>query len=343
MSKVYVLGSIPGQGKTTTAVALAEHFRDQGLKVANLQALKGRFDVGHYMKHDCYHYSLPLEAVQSKDCLASWLPQGYDVHIVEVGFPYLPTGVAYMDRFDRVNEIISAEHAEDWPEFIKENLLKWHQYSKILKLWDLFHGRTVQRVITKTDTDIGGPCVDLNRTIHHVDDFVYDEIEPQMVFPKSEKKAIAVGTFPGEFWDIYPDLTWHRYNYSAFSETLKEDSYDLVIVGGCGEESLKLDVSGTDKQVICYQPSVLSERTPIDYHKGGRYMFNPVQMLETIKTKPVGTPLSVSDDAYRLFTNRFWVFQAYSGDNILEKNGNILFCNGWVLPQYLVRDGLLEV
>lgn len=270
MSKVYVLGSTPGQGKTTTAVALAKHFRDQGLKVANLQALKGRFDVGHYMKHDCFHYSLPLEAVQSKESLASWLPQGYDVHIIEVGFPYLPTGVAYIDRFDTVNEIISAEHAEDWPGFIKANLLKWHQCSKILKLWDLFHGRTVQRVITKTEADTGGPCVDTDCTIHHVDDFVYDEIEHLMVFPKSEKSVIAVGTFPGEYWDIYPDLTWHRYDYSAFSEAMKEDSYDIAIIGGCGDDSLKLDVSSTDKPVICYQPSVLSERAPIDYPTLGR-------------------------------------------------------------------------
>jgi len=343
MSNVYVLGSIPGQGKTTTAVALAKHFRDQGHKVANLQAIKGRFDAGLYMKEGCYHYSLPLESVQSDDSLAQWLPKGYDVHIIEIGFPYSPLGVAYIDRFDRVNEIISDDHKDDWPEFIKGNMLKWYSCSKILKLWDLFHSRTVQPVITKTTGDIGKPCVDTGYVIHHVDRLVYDEIEPLMVLPRSGKKAIAVGTFPAEFWDIYPDLTWHQYNYSAFSEDLTRDSYDLAIVGGCADQSVKLDLGEFDKPVICYQPSILSDRVEVDSHFGGRISISPVKMLETIKTRPVGTPLAPADGSYGRFSNRFWVYQRYSGADILEKEGNVLFCNGWVLPQYLLREGMMEV
>ncbi|MDD1729245.1 MAG: hypothetical protein LUQ50_09250 [Methanospirillum sp.] len=343
MSKVYVLGSIPGQGKTTTAIALAKYFRNQGMKVANLQAIKGRHDAGLYMKNDCYHYSIPLEAAKSRESLAQWLPKDFDIHIIEVGFPYSPLGAAYIDRFDRVNEIISAEHMDDWPEFIKGNMLKWYTCSKILKLWDLFHSRTVQPVITKTEGDIGNPCVDTNQVIHHVDSLVYDEIEPLMVLPRSEKKAIAVGTFPAEFWDIYPDLKWHQYNYSAFTEAVKGGSYDLAIVGGCADQSVKLDVGGFDLPVICYQPSALSDRVEMDTHFGGRISLNPVQMLETIKAQPVGTSLAPANGSYGRFSNRFWVFQRYSGADILEKEGNVLFCNGWVLPQYLMREGLLEV
>lgn len=46
MSKLYVLASVSGQGKTTTALLLEKYFRSQGLKVACLQTVKGQWDVG---------------------------------------------------------------------------------------------------------------------------------------------------------------------------------------------------------------------------------------------------------------------------------------------------------
>ena len=168
-------------------------------------------------------------------------------------------------------------------------------------------------------------------------------IEPLMVLPKSEKKVLAVGTFPAEFWDIFPDLKWHRYNYSSFTEELKSNSYDFAIVGGCADQSLKLDITGTEIPVICYQSSALSDRNVVNYHNNRKLTLDPVRVTEKIRTEPVGTPLSSHDPSYSRYTNRFWVLQSYSGSDILEKEGNILFCNGWVLPQYLVREGLLEV
>lgn len=343
MSKIYVLGSNCGQGKTTTAVNLANYFTSQNLKVACLQTNKGRYDAGFYLKNDCYHYTIPLEATKNRDILAQWLPKGYDVFIMEISFPYFPIGASYADLFYQVNEIISSEHKDDWEAFIRSELLKWYSCGKILSLWDLFHSRTVQPVITKTDGDIGTPCVDTNLVIHHVDEFVYDEIEPQMVLPSSENSAIAVGTFPAEYWDIFPALKWYGYNYSAFSEVARNNSYDIAIIGGCADQSLKLDIKGSAKAVICYQPSLLSERMFMDYHNGGKISLNPVRLMEAIRTKPVGTTFSSSNKAYSMFNNRFWVSQKYSGDDILEKEGDILFCNGWVLPQYLLREGLLEV
>lgn len=342
MSKVYVLGSIVGQGKTTTAVALAEYFRNQGLKVANLQSMKGRFDAGHYMKNDCYHYTLPFEAVQSRESLANWLPKGYDVHIIEVTFAYGPVGAAYIDAFEQVNEIISTEHREDWEEYIHKYLLDWYPCSNIWKFWDIFHARHVQPIITKTGGDIGIPCVDANHVIHHADQFAFEEIEPMMVLSRSKKKAIAVGTFPAEFWDIYPDLRWYRYNYPGFSEAMNSDSYDIAVIGGCGDESLKLNLPATEKPVICYQPSVLSDRTPFEYRRR-RKGIDYKAIFNTIRKMPVGTQLGPSDSFYSRYSNRFWVWQGYNGADVLEKEENVLFCNGWVLPQYLLREGLLEV
>ena len=99
MSRIYVLGSIPNQGKTTMAVSLAKHFRSRGERVACMQIMKGQHDIGHYLNEGCYHYSLPLEALRSKETLAKWLPIGYDVHIIEAGFPYLPIGLACVSLF----------------------------------------------------------------------------------------------------------------------------------------------------------------------------------------------------------------------------------------------------
>jgi hypothetical protein len=133
------------------------------------------------------------------------------------------------------------------------------------------------------------------------------------------------------------------YNYSAFSEDVKNNSYDIAIVGGCADQSLKLDIIGTEKQVICYQPSALSNRIFQNNHINGRISINPVQLMEKIRNLPVGTDLSISSTTYSRLNNRFWISQEYSGNDILEKEENVLFCNGWVLPQYLIREGLLEV
>jgi hypothetical protein len=305
--------------------------------------MKGRYDVGFYLKNECYHYTIPLEATKSRDALVQWLPKGYDVFIMEIGFPYAPIGASYADLFNQVNEIISSEHKDNWEAFIRSELLKSYSCNKILSLWDLFHSRTVQKVITKTTEDIGTPCIDTELVIHHVDEFVYDEIEPQMALPSSEKKVVAVGAFPAEFWDIFPALKWHGYNYSNFSEDLKNNSHDIVIIGGCADQSLKLDITGTEKPVICYQPSVLSNRIFLNNHNNGRISINPVKLMEKIRNQPVGTDLSTSNTAYSRLNNRFWISQDYSGNDILEKEGNVLFCNGWVLPQYLLKEGLLEV
>ena len=66
MSELYVLASIPDQGKTTTSVLLEKKLRESGYSVACLQTSKGQYDVHTYLSENCYHYSIPLEAARSK-------------------------------------------------------------------------------------------------------------------------------------------------------------------------------------------------------------------------------------------------------------------------------------
>ncbi|MBN1432382.1 MAG: hypothetical protein JW931_06380, partial [Methanomicrobiaceae archaeon] len=54
-SRIYILASIPGQGKTTTALLLEKYFQERNLKVACLQMDKGQFDVNSYLENGCYH------------------------------------------------------------------------------------------------------------------------------------------------------------------------------------------------------------------------------------------------------------------------------------------------
>jgi hypothetical protein len=232
---------------------------------------------------------------------------------------------------------------ENWDENVKGEQLKWFSSLNILKLWDLFYDRNVLRVATKTDGDIGRPCVDTNLVIHHVNDLIYDEIEPRISFPESTKKVLAVGAFPAEFFDIFPDLVWYEYDYAAFVEALEEDGYDFSIIGTCIDANLKLNVSGTTKPVYCYQPSALSDRVFIPNWGTEINHFDPLVVLDGLKTLPIGTDIGGSDPGYAAYNNRLWVYKAYSGADVIERDEHIFFCNGWALPQHLLKEGLLEM
>ena len=83
-----------------------------------------------------------------------------------------------------------------------------------------------------------------------------ESITPRMKLPKSDKKVIAVGEFPAEYRDIYPDLTWYRYCYAEFMQALRAEEYDLAVIGTCNNEALKFRDRPKDRTVVCYQPSV---------------------------------------------------------------------------------------
>ncbi|HDS63461.1 MAG TPA: hypothetical protein ENN52_04955 [Methanofollis liminatans] len=66
-------------------------------------------------------------------------------------------------------------------------------------------------------------------------------------------------------------------------------------------------------------------------------------LFSIIKQHLPGTPLCPEGEPFCQFNNRFWVHQKYVSPEPVWRDGNTVFCNGWVLPQYLIRDGFLEV
>ena len=156
MNRIYVLASFPGAGKTTAALLLEHHFREQGLRVACLQQNKGPYDVHTYLSTGCYHYTVPLEATKSRDSFEQWVPVGYDVYILEITCPYTPFGAPYLIPFSAVNEIVPFDVRADWKGFALDHMQNyWRNYfvatdfsqSKLWdpgELWDIVHDRTVR-------------------------------------------------------------------------------------------------------------------------------------------------------------------------------------------------------
>jgi hypothetical protein len=346
MAEVYVLASYCDQGKIATALALERYFKAQGKKVACLQKIKGQSDVGLYLKNGCFQYSLPLEAAKSRDALEHWLPKGFDVYIIGISTAYSPIGAAFLDLFTRYNEIIPDDWRNNWTEGISNLVKPYSKDPEILAFWEdirrKYHQeKKIQNVITNVSAPLDSPCMDKNSVLHHPEMVVSDTFEPMMTLPRSTKKVIAVGAFPGEFWDIFPKLVWYDYDYNRFVQDLMEKKSDLAIVGECSNKNLKLPFKPKTKNVICYQPPVfLPGCQSDDRFQSGR---NLQSVYTTIKEKPVGTPLQKNGFSYRDYCNRFWVFQTYSGPDIVRRDDNIVYCNGWVLPQHLIQDGLMEV
>lgn len=346
MSDLYVLASIPNQGKTTAAILLGKYFQNQGKEVACLQTEKGPFDVHMYLENGCYHYTIPLEAAKNKKSFEQWLPKGYGVYIFEITFPYSPIGAAYVDLFKHVNEIISFDLKDSWRETVQQQMYEhWgainNTNSDAMALWDLFHERNVKRVYTKTQEKLGEASVDNKLNLVHPEKFVSDNLNPEYTFPKSNKKAIAVGAFPAEYWDIYPDLRWYRFDYAAFMERFRKEDYDLVIIGVCGTDTLKLRFKPETSEIICYHPSVYHDLTHAHCHLPLKDNF--LTVYQTIKNEPVGTPLGKDGGCFAAYNNKYWTFRPHGNFEQIKKEGDILFCNGWILPQYLIRDGYLEV
>lgn len=342
--QIYVLASPCNQGKTTTALILEKYFKSQGLKVACLQTMKGQYDVGTFLQNGCYHYTIPLEAAKSKETLEQWIPEVYDRYILEVTLPHGPIGAAYIDLFGNINEVVSYEVKDNWKNFVLDIS------PDFLELWDEIYDRNVQRIITNVPSEIDTPCVDTSFNLYHADKLVFDTINPKMEFPKSDKKVIAVGSFPAEFWDIFPKLKWYGYEYFKFMEDYRKKQYDLAIIGSCLDESLKLLYKPTKTPVICYQPSCYKDT------ENGQCELKPVKsdrrnIYKKIKEEPVGTPFGEKECLYEAYNNRFWIpdnnllcgTENDPNTGILEQEDNMIFCNGWILPQYLIKEGYLEV
>jgi hypothetical protein len=346
MADVYVLASYCDQGKIITALALERYLKEQGKKVACLQKIKGQSDVGLYLKNGCFQYSLPLEAAKNRESLEQWMPKGFDAYIIAISTAYSPIGAAFLDLFAEYNEIIPEDWKNNWTDSIEKLVKPYSTDPKIIAFWEetrkkIHLEKKVQPVITGVSTPLDDPCVDKNTILHNPEKLRTDSFEPMMEFPKSNKKVIAVGAFPGEYWDFFPNLMWYDYDYHKFVQDLRLEKYDLAIIGECSNKNLKLPDKPENKNAICYQPSVfLHECGSDEKFRSGRDLHS---VYRTIKEKPVGTPLQENGFSYRDYCNRFWAFQTYPGADIVQQKDNVVYCNGWVLPQYLMKEGLLEV
>ncbi|MDD4471772.1 MAG: hypothetical protein PHT97_11515 [Methanoculleus sp.] len=346
MSEVYVMASYCDQGKIALLLALERYYRAQGKKVACLQRIKGQSDVGLYLKEGCYQYSLPLEAVKSRSALERWLPRGFDVYIIGISTAYSPIGAAYLDLFSNYNEIIPYDWLGKWTECVSNLIRSYAPDPDIITFWEEARNRNLQEknvleVVTGVPEPLDSPCLDEKRVLHLPEALVFDTFEPRMTLPQSNRNAIAVGAFPGEFWDVFPALRWYGYDYVRFIQRLEEENYDLAIIGECSNRSLRLPIKPKGASVICYQPSVYPPyNQPETEFQSGR---NFRRVYENIRKKPVGAPLAGNGFSYRNNQNRFWLYQAYPGADIVRHEDDVVYCNGWVLPQYLMRDGLLEV
>lgn len=403
---IFVLSSVCGQGKTTTAIILERYLRSKGLKVACLQSIKGKYDVRNYLSNDCYHYSLPIEAAKNKGTLEKWIPCGYDAYILELSFPYAPIGAAFIDNFKNINEIISHEVVDRWQEYVSEIDTNSQLF------WEMNRNRNVQQVISKASLDLNNelftrylekrtkylessgkktvrhpsneeyvhylnrPSHDIgmkldktdsknnlennssvNRTFSTVDELsnmnfvdfkqlTYDLISPKMKLPRSRKKVIAVGDFPGEYWDVFPSLKW--YDYATFMKRFENENYELAILGLSDEEGIKMRFMPKKSQVVCYQPSLYIETTKEDIFSN-EIKTDLLNCYSKIKTEDVGTPFGDSGCTYEAYNNKYWVNNKFNINQpdpdlgVVFQQDNITYCNGWVLPQYLIDEGYLEV
>ena len=196
-------------------------------------------------------------------------------------------------------------------------------------------------IVTKTPSALAGPCVDINLILHHPDGFVYDTIEPRMTLPRSERTVIAVGAFPGEYWDIFTNLKWYHTDYASFMQEFREGMYDAAIIGMCMSEALKFRDWPKRPLIICYQPSVYHDLKKYPEHLPPKECFSDI--LTSIRTRPVGEPIASEGSTYSGYNNRFWTYRPYPEKEMVWREENIIFCNGWILPQYLIREGFLEV
>jgi hypothetical protein len=304
--------------------------------------------VHTYLKNGCRHYTVPLEAAKSRKAFEQWTPSGYDVYLFEVTWPYAPIGAAYVDLFDPINETVPYEAMNDWKGYIaafQERTWKRRlpeEHPDLMELWDRVRDRTVQRIVTKAPGEVDGPFVDTSPALHRPELLAADSIEPQMTLPRSDRTAIAVGAFPAEFWDIFPSLSWYGYDYAAFMERYRAEDYDLAVIGMCGGTALKFCDRPQKPEIICYKPSVYLDGLQSPYGVlQNRDRFS--RIFSTIKEKPVGTPLGEEGSAYYKLNNRFWTYQPYPDREMIWRDENIVFCNGWVLPQYLIGEKYLEV
>lgn len=328
-------------GKTTTTSLLYYHALIQGKKAATLQFEKGMYDNDVYMRNNIPHFTIPLEAAKGKDVLEKWLPKGYDVLILEGSYLHKPEWVIpwlfnHIFEDNEINEIIPFT---EWDGEIEGNY---------------------QRAITKCPSALRTvkiPCVDTKFNVHNNDLFAHAELTPRMDLPKAsdDYKVIAAGPIPYEWYEIFPNII-HYHNLPTFEKRLKGSSYDYAIIGPVNKK-LKLnarsrELSSTSRKVICYDPYI--------FDQGHKMFWECVldpdkelqdQVIHTVRNERLGTPLPEPEQdqwkyCYLQYSNPLWTFRIYEDVPILShhpENEQIIQCNGWVMPQYLIKTEYVEV
>jgi hypothetical protein len=211
----------------------------------------------------------------------------------------------------------------------------------ITPMWNIVHNRNIQTLVTKCPEPVEGPYLDTAKTVHNADKLAVESITPKMMLPKSDKKVIVFGEFPAEYWDIFPKLTWYSFASTSFMMMYRAERYDLAIIGTINQDNLKIKDKPKDRQIICYQPTVYNAFTKMERTMSPVKDFSSV--FSAIKNQPPGTNLCDNCGSFAGYNNRLWVNSKYNSSAPVWKDDNIVFCNGWIHPQILIREKFLEV
>lgn len=131
----------------------------------------------------------------------------------------------------------------------------------------------------------------------------------------------------------------NKYCYAEFMQALRAEEYDLAVIGTRSNEALKFRDRPGNRTVVCHQPSVYLALKTREKKISANRDFPAI--FSTIKTQPAGTPLGPADGAFSGYNNRLWVNAKHEVDEPLWRDGNIIFCDGWITPQVLLREKYL--
>lgn len=121
-------------------------------------------------------------------------------------------------------------------------------------------------------------------------------------------------------------------------QALRAGEYDLAVIGICSNEALKFRDRPGNRTVVCYQPSVyldLKTRKKISANRDFSAIFS------TIWARSAGTSLDPADGAFSGYNSRLWVNAKHAVAEPLWQEGNVIFCDGWITPQVLLRERYL--
>lgn len=314
-------------GKTTTATQLAHLFEFEGMKVANLTFEKWTFDVQRYWSENRHHYCLPLECV--KGDVEQWLPVGYDVYILEGRHP---NG----QRFDE------DLFANIYPNHLQNVCVPANEY--VFQVNDPLDRNLI---ITKCHP-FGIPyehvAVDTNRMIFNIDLLRKIQVSPKYSIIPSSKTIIAIGYFPGEYFLLFPRMRHYGFEeVRSFLEECVNPTYDLILIGFTFEyQQIAASMKYESRPIISYSPGSVGF-PHIEVELGDLpSIADDTLARDILLNQPVGTPLPQSG-YLALFNNKYWTGHAYQGLPSVSQSGNILVCNGWIHPKYLIRDGFLSL